>query len=105
MDTGQAKLGDRLLRLLAHLPTFEDVQRPDLFHDLLAEEKVPPEAELIDDGEILVDGLYADRPRVGRRLEAHILAHEPEFSGRGLLVAGKNLEQRRLAGTVVADER
>ena len=28
--------------------------------DLLAEEEVPPEAELIDDGEVLVDRLDAD---------------------------------------------
>jgi len=46
------------------------VQRPDFSDDLLAEEEIPPKAQLIDDRQILVDGLDSDRARIRWRLEA-----------------------------------
>ena len=53
----------------------------------------------------LVDGLDAGTSGVLRRLEVHLLAVQVDLSGVWDQGAGESLDQRRLAGTVVADHR
>ena len=101
----EAELGDRLLGLASHRAALQDTERTDLLYDLLAEEEVPPEAELIHYGKILVDGLDADGARIGRGPEAHVAAHEAERAGSRPLVAGEDLEERGFSRAIVADER
>src|SRR6185295_20322664 len=54
---------------------------------------------------VLVHGDDAGRPRLHRRAEAHRDAVEPDLAGIGRLQACDDLDQRRLAGTVLADQR
>jgi hypothetical protein len=104
-DAGEAELGDRLLGLASHRAALQDTERSDLLYDLLAEEEVPPEAELIHYGKILVDSLDADGARIGRGPEAHVAAHEAERAGSRPLVAGEDLEERGFSRAIVTDER
>jgi hypothetical protein len=71
---------------------------------LLAQEEIAPQAQLIDDRQILVDGFDPDRPRLRRRGKAHVLSHEPQRAFGRRLVAGKNLEEGRFPGAIVADQ-
>src|SRR3954470_23726921 len=74
-------------------------------HDLAAEEHVGAGIELGREREVLVDGLDPQPARVERRVQLDRLALEDDLAGVGLVHAGQRLDQRRLAGAVVADER
>ena len=54
--------------------------------------------------EILVDGVDPERPRVVDGAERHLLAVDEDPAPVGPQEAGQDLDQRRLAGAVVADE-
>src|SRR3954470_4106028 len=74
-------------------------------HDLAAEEHVGAGIELGREREVLVDGLDPQAARVERRVQLDRLALEDDLAGVGLVHAGQRLDQRRLAGAIVADER
>ena len=56
------------------------------------------------EGEVLEDGVDAERASVRHGLELHLLAEDEHPAGVGLVEAGQDLDQRRLAGAVVADQ-
>src|SRR5262249_9541844 len=56
------------------------------------------------DGEVLVDGLDAGAARVDGALEVHRLAVEQDLALVGDRRARQRLDERRLAGAVVADD-
>ena len=59
-----------------------------------------------DDGQRLVDGLDAGRPGVLRAFwNVHRLAVQQDLPASGHERPGQALDQRRLAGAVVADDR
>ena len=69
-----------------------------------AEVQVRRHVERGRDGEVLVDRLDAGAARILRALERHRLAVEEDLALVGDLGAGEALDQRRLSGTVVADD-
>ena len=100
----QSKLRNSGAGFFAHLPPDENAQRTDLANDFFAQKEVPPQAQLIDHGEILVDGLDTHRPCVRRRPEANIFPHESQGSRGRLLITCEDLEESRLAGPIVANQ-
>ena len=69
-------------------------------HDVLGD------AEVIDQSEVLVNEPHVEAVGVARRSELEWLAvHRGRCSGIGLVVPGEHLDERRLAGSVLADER
>ena len=63
------------------------------------------DVECRGDGEILVDGLDSGSPSVARGTEMHPLAVEADLALVRLERPRECLDQRRLAGAVVADDR
>src|SRR5690606_34644130 len=61
--------------------------------------------EVLAQGEVLVDDLDADVGGVARSVDVDVLAVETECSRIDAVNAGETLDQRRLAGTIVADQR
>ncbi len=72
---------------------------------LATQEEVAGDVQGRRDREGLVDGLDAVVAGVERRLEGHRLAVEHDLAGARCLGTGQALDQRRLAGAVVADDR
>ena len=87
-----------------HRPVVQPLERAEAVHELALEEHVVGDGEARDQGEILVDGVDAERPRVVDRAQLHLLAVDEDLAAVGLLEAGEDLDQRRLAGAVVADQ-
>ena len=73
-------------------------------HDLAAQEHVLHDVELVDECEVLVDAVDPEFARVidGAQLGLGALDEEPALIG--LLEAGEDLDQRRLAGAVVPQQ-
>src|SRR5439155_19924542 len=69
------------------------------------EEDVGRDVERRRDREILVHGFDPDPPSLERRAEAHVLAVEEDLPAVRLDCARQRLDQRGLAGPVVADDR
>ena len=73
--------------------------------------RLPPEIHVLHDvevvakSEILVDDLDAEVHRVLRPRDVDLLALEEDLAGIRAVNARDRLDQRRLAGAVVADER
>ena len=90
----------------------QQLPRPDLHRhlvepqpaELLAEEQVLDDVEVLAQGEVLEHG--GDPELRGRRpgRDGHLLASEGDGAGVGRVHAGEHLDQRRLAGAVVADD-
>ena len=72
---------------------------------LAAEEHVRDDVEVVAEREILVDGLDAEPRRVARRVDLRLVALDEDRPGVGQVRPRDALDQRRLAGAVVADER
>src|SRR5205823_3357692 len=72
---------------------------------LAAEEDVRRDVERRRDGEILIDGLDPGTARVAGGPEVHGLGVEQDLALVRLDRARERLDQRRLAGAVVADDR
>ena len=92
----------RLGRLRLHrrlLQPLEPVVR------LAAEVHVLDDVEVVAEREILVDDLDPELRRVLRPVDVDRLAVEEDLAGVHRVDAGDALDQRRLAGAVVADER
>jgi hypothetical protein len=77
-------------------------QRPA--DQLPVEEHVVVDAQLVDQGQVLVDGVDPERPGMVDRLEHDLLALHEELAGVGLVEAADDLDQGRLASAVVADQ-
>src|SRR5581483_4528950 len=73
-------------------------------HLLPVQEHVVVDAELVDQREVLVDDVHAQRPGVVDGLEVDLLPVDQDPAGVGRLEATHDLEQRRLARAVVADQ-
>ena len=71
---------------------------------LAAEKQVVGDRQRRRQSEVLVDGLDAGVARLDRRAEMHRLAVHQHLAGIGDDRAGEHLDQRRLAGAVVADD-
>jgi hypothetical protein len=96
-----ADVGDRLSRALAHRAVVEQPVRMD---DLAVEEDVVEDAQLVDQRKVLVDGVDAERAGMHDGAELDRLAVEVDRPRVRLVVAGEDLDQRRLAGPVVAEQ-
>jgi hypothetical protein len=62
------------------------------------------DAQLVDQGQVLVDGVDPEGAGVVDRLEHDLLAAHEDAAGVGLVEAAEDLDQGRLAGAVVADQ-
>ena len=60
--------------------------------------------EVREQAELLVDDADAELVRASRRRDVDLLAVDLDPAGCGFVVAGEDLQQRRLSGTVLADE-
>src|SRR5207248_1049906 len=108
-DRGHADLqiGELPRSLAAHAPLVERAQHvPERAAppQLAAEEDVRGDVERGGDGEVLVHGLDPDAAGVERRAEADVLAVDEDLALVRLERARERLDQRRLAGPVVADD-
>ena len=72
---------------------------------LAAEVHVLDDVEVVAEREILVDDLDPELGGVLRAVDRDRLAVEEDLAAVGVVDAGDALDQRRLAGAVVADER
>ena len=70
-----------------------------------AEEHVGRDVQRRGDRQGLVDRLDAGTAGILRRLEVNLIAIQVDLSGVGDQGSGQGLDQRRLAGAVVADDR
>ena len=73
--------------------------------DLAAEEHVLGDVEVVGQGEVLVDELDPERGGRAGVVDRDRLALEEDLAAVDGVDAGEALDQRRLAGAVVADER
>ncbi len=71
---------------------------------LAAQEHVLEDRQLVDQREVLVDGVDAERARMVDAPRLVRLAAEEQAALVGLLEAADDLHQRRLAGAVVAEQ-
>jgi hypothetical protein len=62
------------------------------------------DAQLVDQGQVLVDGVDAEAAGVVDRPQHHLLPADEDAAGVGLVEAAEDLDQGRLAGAVVADQ-
>jgi hypothetical protein len=68
------------------------------------EEHVVVDAQLVDQRQVLVDGVDAQRPGVVHRPQRQRLTVEEDLARVRLVEAAEDLHQGRLAGAVVADQ-
>ena len=74
-------------------------------HQVAPEHQVLDRAQGPDQAEILMDEAEAGVPRVRGRGQVDVVAAEPDLgAGVGLVVSGKDLDQRRLAAAVLTDQ-
>ena len=92
---------ERLLGRLLHAALVEH----DAAAPLTAEEHVLDDVEVVAQREVLVDDLDAERAGVARRVHGDRVALEEVVAGVDGVGAADALDERRLAGAVVADER
>src|SRR5215210_7296166 len=86
--------------LLFHLAVVEE--RSD--GHLSVQEHVVEDRELVDEGEVLVDGLDAHRARLGDGAQCHLFSFEQNPALVRAVEAGNSLEQGALARPVVPDK-
>jgi hypothetical protein len=81
-----------------------EVERPEPGR-LAAQEEVPGDAQLRRQVHLLVDGGDPGPLCAAGRVEGHVLAPQLHRSTVQLIHAGDQLDQRRLTGTVLTDQR
>ena len=83
-----------------------DVDEAEAVGDLPADEEVAPERLLLGERLVLVDGLDRQVVRHAHRIvgEVDLPVADEDAPGGRLQHAGHHLDQRRLAGAVVADQ-
>src|SRR3546814_16924514 len=72
--------------------------------DLLAQKDVGDDVEVLAEGKVLEHRRDAQFERAAGARQADGLALEMDLARGGLIDSGENLDQRGLAGTVVADQ-
>ncbi len=72
---------------------------------LVSEEEIGDDIEVLAQRQILEDGGNAELQRLAGTIERDVAAAEFDRARGRLMHAGKNLDQGRLAGAVVADQR
>jgi hypothetical protein len=97
-----ADLVQRGTGLTAHPPAGEEGQRP--VDHLAVQEHVLPHRELVDERQVLVDAVDAQRARVGDAAQVHLVAAHEDAARVGLVEPRDDLDQRGLAAAVVADQ-
>ena len=98
----------RAARRLRHIPSFQDADRarqPGRDGELAAGVEVVARPEVVEEREILVDGLDPEVAGVGRRVDGNRAAVHLDDSAVERERAAHALDQRRLTGAVVAEER
>src|SRR5712691_176971 len=95
---------DVLARPLAHLAVVQPPDRAEADRELALEEHVVGNRQRRHEGEILVDGVDAERPGVVDGADGHVLAVDEGPSAVRPQEAGEDLDQRRLARAVVAHQ-
>src|SRR4051812_34359901 len=98
-----ADVADVLLGFLAHAAVVEQPERKRV-EQLPVEKHVVEDAQLVDQREVLVNGVDPLRARVGYGVQLDRLAVEHDRAGVGLVEAAEDLHQRRLARAVVAQQ-
>ena len=105
---GIADVDPHLQHVLARLPLgegdVESAQRPHALRRLRAEEEVAPDRHQRHDREVLVDGRDAVGARLARGVEGQLAALDEQSPLVRRVRAGEDLDQRRLAGAVVAQD-
>jgi hypothetical protein len=93
--------------LVLHVHLVElSCQLPKAARQLLApEEQVRDHVQVVAEGEVLIHGRDAEARGLGRRADRHGPALERHRAGVGAVDARDGLDERGLAGAVVADER
>ncbi len=92
---------ERLGRVLLHRRLGQDLRATDL----TAEIHVLDDVEVVAEREILVDDLDPEPGSVLRPVDVHLFPLEQDPAAVSGVSAGDALDERRLAGAVVADER
>ena len=108
LDGEHAKVVQALGRLRAHpllVQAPEDLAENPLLADLTTEVEVLGDVQHGGHGQGLVDGLHPHGAGVVGRLEGHFLAVDEHLAGVGREGTGEALDERGLAGTVVAHHR
>ena len=80
-------------------------RQPGWKGDLAAAEEVLRRRQVVEQREVLVDGLDAGAPRRRRRAERDRFAVEQDLALVERVHAADALDQRRLAGAIVAEKR
>src|SRR6185437_4620126 len=96
---------DHLLGLALHRAAVEEGQRADLADELPVEEEVLPDGEVLDEREVLVDGLDPGLAGVLGGGQLQLVAVEDDGAGVGVVDAADAADEGGLAGAVVTDER
>ena len=97
-----AHLGQLLLGDLLGLLDVDPAERAEALGGLGAEEEIAPHRHERHHGEVLIDGGDALRQRLARGREPDRLAADQQFARVVLMHPGQDLDERRLAGAVVA---
>ena len=101
-DRGDGERLQRLGRALLHLGSFRRQSRSCV---LAAEVHVLDDVEVVAEREVLVDDLDPELRGVLRAVDASPACRRRDLAAVAAVDAGDALDQRRLAGAVVADER
>ena len=108
VDRRDLEVAHAVARVFLHLMLGEDPhrvrQRPRL-GELAAEIEVRDDVEVVAQRQVLVDGLDPEPVGVARVADRHLAALEAVAPAVGRLRAGDGLDQRGLAGAVVAHQR
>ena len=96
-----AETREDLGRLAAHRTP---VDRPESATRRMADEDVLGDRQVREESRLLVDYGDAQRPGLGRTLQRDLLTVEQQRAGVGLMDAGQDLDERALAGAVLADQ-
>src|SRR5262249_23543202 len=94
------------LREPRRLAPVEERDRPDPEPPrLVPEHDVRDRVEVVAQREVLVDGLDPERAGARRRERRQLLLSEPELATVGLVDPAEDVDERALAGAVVAAQR
>ena len=97
---GDAELGEDRLGVAEHLPPADHLAAV-----LMADEDVLGDVEVGKEQRLLIDRGDAEALALGGVADGHRLAGEQDFAAIGLVDAGHDLDQGRLAGAVFAEQR
>ena len=107
-EVARPGLGLQFLEDLAGAPVHrgivEDAERPDAAAQLAAEKDVGGRGQIVAERQVLVDDLDAVPARLDRPVQHDLLAVHAHRAVARPEVAGDHLDQRRLAGAVVAHQ-